>query len=197
MVHSVSRGAGPGDMTCSCNEIGVRLFTYYSMHRTHLSDVVMKWAVADVFLGSKSVRSGSVVVMCHLSSTPRICLSLEAAAPERKNQHAPWSSLCKQLRGGPLRRYVFISIIHRFYIHIINRRIINMYIDVLFQVVASLVGEESSVYLYGSGARTLWHLPSFVMNLIINSVLSVLLYLHSVVVCTTSVDIRAVRTKLF
>ena len=71
-----------------------------------------------------------------------------------------------------------------------------MYIDVLFQVVASLVGEES-VYLHGSGARTLWHLPSFVMNLIINSVLSVLLYLHSVIVCTTGVDIRAVRTKLF
>ena len=70
-----------------------------------------------------------------------------------------------------------------------------MYIDVLFQVVASLVGEES-VYLHGSGARTLWHLPSFVMNLIINSVLSVLLYLHSVIVCTTGVDIRAVRTNV-
>ena len=72
-----------------------------------------------------------------------------------------------------------------------------MYTDVLFQVVASLVGEESSVHLYGFGARTLWHPPSSVMNLIINSVLSVLLYLHSVIVCTTGVDIRAVRTKLF
>ena len=58
MVHYVSQGAGPRGLTCSYNEGGVRLFNHYSMHRTHLSDVVMKWAVADVFLGSKSVRSG-------------------------------------------------------------------------------------------------------------------------------------------
>ena len=94
-------GPAPGDLTCICNEIGVRLFTKYPMHRTHLSDMVMMWAVADVFLGSKSVRSGSVVVMCHLSSTPMIRLSLEAAAPERENQRAPWSSLCMQLRSEP------------------------------------------------------------------------------------------------
>ena len=63
------------------------------MHRTHLSDVVMKWAVANVFLGSKSVRSGSVVVMCHLPSIPRIDLSLGAAAPERKTDCAMVKSL--------------------------------------------------------------------------------------------------------